>query len=130
MKGFFRKSAIIGLLSIFSLVSLFGITAGVNADVNKPKITISDKNSNSIVLGVKQSTLDREKVTVKVNFEKVATGEKFVRTFKVMLNKEGRKNITIDKLLTGTQYKIKAAIKKRNSGGYSDFSSFKKFSTT
>lgn len=129
MTGFVRKSALIGLLSIFSLVSLFGISTGAYAKVDKPKITVSEKAPTFIVLNVKQSSLEKDKVTIKVRVEKVATGEKFDRTFKVKLSSEGKKKITIKDLKSATEYKFKAKIKKRSGGSYSEFSSFKKAST-
>jgi hypothetical protein len=129
MNSFIRKSALIGLLSAFSLATLFAAPVGVYAKVDHPQISISERNSNSIVLKVKQTDLDNKKVTIRVRLEKISSGEKFDRTFKVRLNNDGQKKITIKDLLGETQYKVKAKIKNRNGDTYSDFSRTIKFST-
>ncbi|KKQ44076.1 MAG: hypothetical protein US63_C0035G0004 [Candidatus Moranbacteria bacterium GW2011_GWC2_37_8] len=129
MLGFIRKSALIGLLSIFSLVSLFGVPSAVYAKADKPKISISEKNSDSIVLRIKQSDLEKDRVKIKVQIEKVSTGEKMDQTFNVRLNSDGEKKITIMNLKSATEYKIKAKIKKRNDDSYSDYSKSIKAST-
>ncbi|EKD58897.1 MAG: hypothetical protein ACD_56C00035G0011 [uncultured bacterium] len=129
MIGFVRKSALITILSIFSVVSFLGIPSEVYAKADKPKISISQKDSNSIVLRVKQSDFEKDKVRIKVRIEKIATGEKFYQTFNVRLNSDGEKKITISDLKSNTEYKFKARIKERNKDSYSDYSKTVKAST-
>ncbi|NTW27324.1 MAG: hypothetical protein HGA36_03300 [Candidatus Moranbacteria bacterium] len=129
MKRFFRKSALIGLLSIFSLFSLFGTSAIVSAKSINPSVNIVDKSSSTVTLSVKKAILDKHRVTIRVRVQEVATGEKFDRIFKVTLNKDGKKKVTLSKLLPNTSYMIKAQIKERGNEKYSNFSKFKEFST-
>ncbi|KKP97371.1 MAG: hypothetical protein US25_C0003G0016 [Candidatus Moranbacteria bacterium GW2011_GWE1_36_7] len=129
MKRFLGKSAIIGLLSIFSLASLFAAPVGAQAKAEKPKIAIVDRNSNSMVLKVKQDDFEKDLVTIKMRVEKIATGEKFDRIFKVRLNEHGRKQVTIKDLTPGTKYKFMAKIKERGDNVYSNFSDSEKAST-
>lgn len=118
-----------GLLSIFSIVSLFSIPSAVYAKVNEPKISVSEKMDGSIVLKVKQSDLEKDRVRIKVRIEKIATGEKFYQTFNVKLSSDGEKKITIKDLNSGTEYKFKARIKEKNKSTYSDYSKTVKVST-
>lgn len=129
MTNFLRKSALIGLLSIFSLGTFLAVPTEVYAKASKPKITVSERNSTDIVIRVKQTDLKKDKVKVRFSIQNVATGEKTTQTFSVKLNSDGQKKVTIKDLVKATEYKIKAKIKDRNDKNYSNSSKTLKVST-
>lgn len=93
------------------------------------KISTSDVSSNSFIVKATAATLKKKDVKIKVRIENEDTDKIETRVFGVKLNSKGAAKMTIDGLNKDTDYKVKAAIKKKNDDTYSAFSNEKKVTT-
>lgn len=122
-------------VSVFSMLT-FGFPSGAfashsNDGGSDPSIKeITKRTTTSITLPIKFEKREGDRVNIKVSIQNMKSGEKFTQSFKTRLNKDdGRKKIVITNLKSGTEYKFKVKIKKRNDSKYSDWSDSRKAST-
>lgn len=124
-KAMIKKSSG-GSYSAYS--DVISINEGGN-DAYSAKIGTSDILSNSFVLKVTSATLKKKEVKIKVRLENEDTDKIETRVFSAKLDKKGIAKVTIDGLTGDTEYKVKAAIKKKKDNTYSSFSSEKSITT-
>lgn len=122
MIGLIRKSAFVLLLPVFTLVSFLGFTSNASANADKPKVSISERKENSIVLKVRQSDLDKKRVIIRVRVENAKTGEKSFRNFNVRLDHEGKKKLKIADLDSKTEFKFRVQIRDKGEKSFSEYS--------
>lgn len=131
----FHKQAAAALLVMAFVGSVsFGFPSDVFASHgdSDPKIKeITDRGRNWIELPIKYEKREGDRVVVRVSIENLKTGEKMVKNIKTRLHKDdGRKNITVDNLDPGTEYKFKIKVRKAGGGDYSDSSDSRKATTS
>ncbi len=98
-------------------------------DSYSAKIGTSDISSSSFVLKMTSATLKKKDVKIKVRIENEDTDKTETRIFSAKLDKKGSTKVTIDGLTGDTEYKVKAAIKKKKDNTYSSFSGERSITT-
>ena len=98
-------------------------------DSYSAKIGTSNVSSSSFVLKVTSAALKKKEVKIKVRLENKDTDKIETRVLSAKLDKKGIAKVTIDELIGDTEYKVRAAIKKKKDDTYSSFSSEKSITT-
>lgn len=100
------------------------INAEGELDYN-PTLSIKDETSSTVVLNIASDKLKKKKARVKVRIENKDTDKIETRIITKNLSKNGKAEITIDKLSANTEYSFKVLLKKKDKDknkGFSEYS--------
>lgn len=94
------------------------------------EINIDDVGTNSAIMEFTATNLKKKKVKIKVRIENEDTDSVEVRVYSKTLSKNGKTEITIDNLNSGTEYNIEALVRQKNKkNGFSKSSGVESFET-